>query len=969
MKFLASILLTLFFSNVVLSQSDPAVSSYMRYEEVPIDLSNGVPDVTVPFVNLPTRSKDIPLNVNLKYHVLNGIGVDAQAGDCGMGWNLFAGGVISRTLIGTKDTYSFTSTNPSNVLQSDDIYQFNFMGYFGRFILMKKPDGTLGIKVLKQKESRLVLTFQYDSSYEITAFNFFDEKGYKYIFNVLNNNDGYNSAYYLSSVVDNNNKELLHFNYQTCFTPAVVGVSVSRTYNKLSEIISNGFGKISLTYSIGSNCGNPQLTELLLSDSRNNALRKLKLFKAGSRINKIQISDPSETHKEIYKFYYNTWDYPHYGHAVDSFGYRTTPSCGNFNSTIGIPSTTDCKAGVLVKMVLPTGGSIVYDYESNTYSSYVKGSDNIWHLDLSPTPYYESLVTPLIPENFLPTDYAGVYPFNFTNTNSTYSFTITGSDNKELYFRLEGEEYYLPFVPHPTLEDPNPQPLPRYPTFTLTRTSGITYNFPHFGESGYYMDNTSGFCLGQKISLTPGNYTITIHSDNNQYNFGTLEIKTLELNPNPRKWFYGGGVRIKQIGFFNNDAPSTYYNSNYYTTLYNSEGYSPVKEKKFDYNFFGTSYSSGYLANTDFRIINQDDSELSYPKKYFGGYKNVTVTDSQNNGREEYVFKDSLDPFDTEAPNSNVFFEDNKRGLLLSKKTYDSNNNLVSSIDMNYDFDDPEAIGGLSSNYLFTTGYPSSVSNLLSIGKLTQKTTKKYFGSQVNSVTEFFSYDSTNFQLKEHNSTNSLGENLKTEYYFDINNSPYSQNRISEPSQTKMYRAGSLISTNKVNYTTLYGNFSYLPRTIEYAKGNGSLEVKKRYNLYDEYSNLLEEQDENGIITSYIMGYNNSVVVAKLKNISYSNIPSNLISAIQTVTSDTSSATEAQIMSALDALRTSSDSNMQKAMITTYSYRPLVGISTVTDAKGDKFFYEYDDLGKLIRVRDRDNNILSETQYNLFLQN
>jgi YD repeat-containing protein len=50
-------------------------------------------------------------------------------------------------------------------------------------------------------------------------------------------------------------------------------------------------------------------------------------------------------------------------------------------------------------------------------------------------------------------------------------------------------------------------------------------------------------------------------------------------------------------------------------------------------------------------------------------------------------------------------------------------------------------------------------------------------------------------------------------------------------------------------------------------------------------------------------------------------------------------------------------------MITTYTYKPLIGISTVTDPKGDTQTYIYDDFNRLKEVRDKDNNILSENQY------
>ncbi|MEI7509801.1 MAG: hypothetical protein WCJ62_10105, partial [Flavobacterium sp.] len=175
MKLLLHILMSLFFTILINAQTDPTVSNLMRYEEVPVDLSNGIPDISVPFVKLPTRNKDITVDIGLKYHLLNGIGPDTSSGDCGLGWNAFAGGVISRNIIGNNDAGSYYnwSTSPSNV-QSDDIYQFNFLGYFGRFILKLTSDHTLGIKILKQKDSKLDLKFEYDSHYEVTKFIFFD---------------------------------------------------------------------------------------------------------------------------------------------------------------------------------------------------------------------------------------------------------------------------------------------------------------------------------------------------------------------------------------------------------------------------------------------------------------------------------------------------------------------------------------------------------------------------------------------------------------------------------------------------------------------------------------------------------------------------------------------------------------------------------------------------------------------------
>jgi uncharacterized protein RhaS with RHS repeats len=108
--------------------------------------------------------------------------------------------------------------------------------------------------------------------------------------------------------------------------------------------------------------------------------------------------------------------------------------------------------------------------------------------------------------------------------------------------------------------------------------------------------------------------------------------------------------------------------------------------------------------------------------------------------------------------------------------------------------------------------------------------------------------------------------------------------------------------------------------------------------------------------------------VAKLENIAYANIPASLITNIQTVTNSPTS-TEAQVLEALNALYTSTDVNLQNAMITTFTYKPLVGVSTITDPKRDKITYIYDSFYRLKEVRDKNNNILSENEYHYRTQN
>ena len=51
-------------------------------------------------------------------------------------------------------------------------------------------------------------------------------------------------------------------------------------------------------------------------------------------------------------------------------------------------------------------------------------------------------------------------------------------------------------------------------------------------------------------------------------------------------------------------------------------------------------------------------------------------------------------------------------------------------------------------------------------------------------------------------------------------------------------------------------------------------------------------------------------------------------------------------------------------MITTYTYDPLVGVTSITDSRGYTIFYEYDDFNRLKAVRDDEGNLVSDYNYN-----
>ncbi len=51
------------------------------------------------------------------------------------------------------------------------------------------------------------------------------------------------------------------------------------------------------------------------------------------------------------------------------------------------------------------------------------------------------------------------------------------------------------------------------------------------------------------------------------------------------------------------------------------------------------------------------------------------------------------------------------------------------------------------------------------------------------------------------------------------------------------------------------------------------------------------------------------------------------------------------------------------AQVTSFTYDPLVGISSMTDPKGYTTTYEYDQFNRLKSIKDADNNLLSDYEY------
>ncbi|MEJ1237448.1 hypothetical protein WBG78_04940 [Chryseolinea sp. T2] len=111
-----------------------------------------------------------------------------------------------------------------------------------------------------------------------------------------------------------------------------------------------------------------------------------------------------------------------------------------------------------------------------------------------------------------------------------------------------------------------------------------------------------------------------------------------------------------------------------------------------------------------------------------------------------------------------------------------------------------------------------------------------------------------------------------------------------------------------------------------------------------EYANgrIIEQTGRDGVKTSYIWGFSNTVPIVKAVGVSYTTLNTAYTA---------------------DPINFRSNSTLVNAQITTYDYDPVVGIVSITDPNSRKQTYNYDLLGRLVRIKDHEGNVVEQYKY------
>jgi YD repeat-containing protein len=377
------------------------------------------------------------------------------------------------------------------------------------------------------------------------------------------------------------------------------------------------------------------------------------------------------------------------------------------------------------------------------------------------------------------------------------------------------------------------------------------------------------------------------------------------------------------------------------------------------------------------------------------------------------------------APNIYQNF-DIRRGKLKSSYIYDNSNNLVKSVSNSYTYylydtlhEKKQVIFGPPpyNNYVVKEDpyiiYKSDLASeaFLLTNSISEEKSQVSVEKTRNERSNIF--NSSRPVLIERQDIVNSGDVLKEKFYYPFDSEVGSLPNIStlngmnmiSPIKTMKYRNNKLLNTNLISYSLFNGNQPY-PNLISESFGSNPLEPKNYFNKYDDFGNLLEEQKANGIKLSYIWGYQNQHLVAVVTNAQRSDIfyssfedsegnstisktgkksktggysksltgltngqyifsywlnSGNNWSLQTSIITVSSNAYTILVTGQVDEIRF----YPANAQMTTYTYEPLIGMTTQCDANNKILYYEYDGFGRLILIRDQDKNIVKKICYNL----
>ncbi|CAH0250258.1 MULTISPECIES: hypothetical protein [unclassified Pedobacter] len=942
----------------------PDVASLTRYAEIPVSYSTGVPDVSVPIYTVKTGSISLPISIS--YHA-SGIKVRDIASVVGLGWALNAGGTVARTVLGRRDESldyispykttddlqtartsvtsegdainlmnHFQNMNKNNFETQSDRYAYNFGGKSG-FFRFDWINGSVRLipyaplKITKEYIDNNVAP--QNLYYAIT-----DESGTKYYFQAAESTTqggmSPTTAWNLTRVVSADQKDEIKLHYSS--GEVIVQLSEVTT---VARNPGNGLSGASQV---------PSSTEFVRTPIGSQNYPK--------RLDSITTTDA------IVKFEYS-------GDRVDGRQMRLVKV--TVNNRVSNDAIKEVTLGQSY-----FGTSTDHTLRMRLDAIQVKGGPGSQ------------------PEN---------YSYLYNNNVPPGYYTTSG-------YVFPGGSSFPPYI----LED--------YWGYS-GGGSGIPSEFLGFlnsSESNLYGGSRNPVaasvqdCILQQIKYPTGGKTVFEFENNRSENPKFYDY------PNQTNANNGivGGLRIKTIKNYSAENSLAFQKTYTYDWVGSEHTISSILfryQQPINYGRSVINDIGSYTGHIPIGVISSNVATSSslYPLSVLSGspvvYGQVSEyngTLTENTGKSVFTY---YLPFDTRLESTNILSAPKfineftiDRGtmnpLLASKTVYKNINGLYTKVNQIENRYSPrrmnEFLTGIRVDqevqFRDLTGYfsPDDYDTpywLEYLNSYTWEATKGYEDvttldttiitdlSDLNnpvSQTTVYNYDNLDHLLPTKKTvTDSKGGNITTEmkYPHDFTGTqPYTDMvdtyHMWAPVVEQLDYKNSVtpLSAVKNNYYN-WGNNIVAPITIAGKTGTGNYESRVTFEGYDDHGKIKGVSKTGASKTCYLYSYRSQHPIAEIKNADYTTVES-LLGGSPAVTafSNLVSPDKTAIDNFLLPLR----NNLPDAFISSYVYKPLVGMVSQTDAKGMTVYYEYDAFQRLKLIRDQNNNIVKTYCYN-----
>lgn len=657
------------------------------------------------------------------------------------------------------------------------------------------------------------------------------------------------------------------------------------------------------------------------------------------------------------------------------------------------------KAGILKRIEMPQGGYTVFEYEPNYY------------------------LTRPQQENKTPQDRRiSLFAANPTNGNptcpslppikNTYEFTV----DEDLDADMVLGTIYVNFSDYQMVGSV-------YPTAKITNLS--TNDYKSFSHLPVNKDKNQSY--SDNIIIRKGNkYRIELNLEGNTGNskygicgvpsieFG-LTYKYWEISQNPDttlKLTQAGGLRIRKVTNFDQESELNDYTIYYYgDSLQGTERIGAGKLYTDIGNYFYNEkvlwYSTPYRADLKSRIFftSNSNSEIGFNNGCPVYYSKITTEKyGRNNipiGRTVTYFNDKVKElsnlYPLKYPYLNIIFPSWSKTNVSKEEIYSFENNSykkIKDIEFIYgatgykkvkavrmevlgpEFSHADIGGnGVTPIYIINQERYFIHNNFYSLNHtfLQSKIEKSYFGSgaslETSSAYEYNKY----YDLSKLLINNSAGKTktILSRYSGDLS-SKLGENMVSLPVQQEFWEDGKVVGgviyvrqpNGNINRTYEYNNVN-LGLPITFTNYNtiptGYIEDKKiEFNPKNNTIRSIESKKSAPVI--YLWGYGGQYPVSEIKNATYAEVVAVLTQPVidnLNLMTHSEATMETLIKNAADKLR----SGLPKSMVTSYTYKPLVGMTSKTDARGIRETYKYDGMQRLQAILDHLNNVTKSVDY------